>query len=59
MKFGSMALSKAGALALSVPMAFGSGCLHDEGDRWRVKERIEYQPELKLGSTPMTEVERE
>jgi hypothetical protein len=36
------------ALAMSAPAASAAVVCNDEGDCWRVKERRDYKPELKL-----------
>jgi benzoyl-CoA reductase/2-hydroxyglutaryl-CoA dehydratase subunit BcrC/BadD/HgdB len=46
--FCKLALSAAGAIALSAAGAQAAVVCNDEGDCWRVKKSYEYKPELKL-----------
>jgi hypothetical protein len=41
-------MTAAAALTLSAGAASAAVVCNDEGDCWRVKERIEYKPELRL-----------
>ena len=50
--FAIFTLVGAGALVLSATSAAAEIVCNDEGDCWHVKERVEYQPELKLRFHP-------
>ena len=51
-KFAKIMLAGAGALALSASVATAEVVCNEEGDCWRVRERAEYKPELKLRVYP-------
>ena len=45
-------LAGVGALALSATIASAEVVCNEDGDCWRVRERVEYGPELKLKIFP-------
>jgi hypothetical protein len=48
MHIGKLALGVLGAIALSSTSASAAVVCNEEGDCWRVKDRYEYPPEVRL-----------
>ena len=51
-KFAKPVLMVAGIIALSTSFASAEVVCNEDGDCWRVKERYEYKPELRLKVYP-------
>lgn len=49
MKIGRILVGTLGAMTLGISSASAAVVCNEEGDCWRVKKRVEYKPELRLG----------